>query len=215
MPRPPRLQFPGALYHVSSRGNKGASIFPDERDRDLFLHELAETVRRYRWLCHSYCLMGNHYHLLVETTEPNLAAGAQRLNGAYAQELNRTYGQRGHVFQGRYHAVLVEKESHLLEVARYIVLNPVRARLCGEARDWKWSSYRATAGLAARPGFLAFDWILSQFGGDPRAAETRYRSFVADGAGSNPWRHSRGTCLGSEAFLQEHRSPIQGSDPGV
>jgi len=114
---------------------------------------LAEAVERYHWICHAYCLMPNHYHLLVETPLANLSQGMRQLNGAYTQAFNRRHNRTGHLLQGRYKAILVEKESHLLELARYIVLNPVRAKLVRHPRAWRWSSYRATAGDEEPPSF--------------------------------------------------------------
>ena len=181
MPRPPRVQFPGALYHVTARGVARQRVFRDDADRELLLYRLAETVVRFRWLCHAYCLMGTHWHLLVETPAANLAAGMQRLNGIYAQAFNRRWARPGHLFQGRYHAVLVEKEPHLLEVARYVVLNPVRAGLCRAPEAWPWSSYPATAGLVAPPSFLAVDELLGGLLGGYGDAQALYREFVSGG----------------------------------
>ena len=129
MARPLRLEYPGAIYHITSRGNARADIFLDDSDRELFLSILADTVDHYNWLCHAYCLMGNHYHLLIETPDPNLSLGMRHLNGVYTQTFNRSHKRVGHLFQGRYKAVLVEKGTHLLELCRYIVLNPVKANM--------------------------------------------------------------------------------------
>jgi putative transposase len=142
---------------------------------------LDQVARRRAWLCHAYCLMDNHYHLLVETEEAGLGAGMQWLNGAYAQGFNREGGRTGHLFQGRYHATLVERDAHLLEAPRYIVLNPVRASLCAGADGWAWSSYLGTAGEAPSPPALTTELVLSQFGSRPETARARYRAFVANG----------------------------------
>jgi putative transposase len=158
--RPLRIQFPGALYHVTARGNGRQAIYWDENDCNSFLGILARAVSRFAWLCHAFCLMGNHYHLLIETPRPNLAQGMRDLNGTYAQDFNNRHGQVGHLFQGRYGAILVQKESHLLELSRYIVRNPVHAGLCAHPADWPWTSYLATAGLHPRPAFLTTDWLL-------------------------------------------------------
>lgn len=148
MARPLRIEFAGALYHVTARGNARQDIYLDDGDRRQFLDLLAHAVNRHDWYCHAYCLMGNHYHLLVETGTPTLSKGMKLLNGSYTQYFNQRYRRVGHVFQGRYSAVLVQKESYLLELARYIALNPVRAQMVRRAQDWPWSSYCATAGLA-------------------------------------------------------------------
>lgn len=151
----------------------------DDADCQSFLDTLAKAVARRGWLCRAFCLMTNHFHLLVETPSPDLAVGMQFLNSAFAQTFNYRHGLRGHLFQGRYHAVLVEKESHLLEAARYVVLNPVRGGLCRTPEEWPWSSYRATAGTEKAPPFLAEDMVLAPFGTDPVTARKRYREFVA------------------------------------
>jgi putative transposase len=209
-----RLEIPGAVYHVTSRGNAGADIFLDDDDRRLFLGVLTRAVGRFAWLCHAFCLMDNHYHLLLETPRPNLSRGMRSLNSVYAQAFNRRRRCRGHVFQGRFHAVLVEKERHLLELARYVVLNPVRARLVQTAVDWPWSSYRAAVGTAPCPSYLTLDWLLAQFGGERFRARERYRRFVAEGLGDEPWEDLRGGIyLGCEKFVREsseRAEPITG-----
>lgn len=139
---------------MTSRGDRREDIYLDDADREGFLEVMAEVCEQHRWSCHAYCLMSNHYHLLVETHEGTLGQGTRQLNGVYTQRFNRRHRRVGHVFQGRYKAILVNKESHLLELARYIVLNPVRAAMVRSARDWPWSSYRATAGFAQGPAWL-------------------------------------------------------------
>ena len=127
MARPIRIEYPGAVYHVTSRGNAGNKIFSDDQDREIFLPILAAVVKRYNWLCHAYCLMDTHYHLMIETPDANLSIGMRQLNGIYTQKYNRRHETPGHIFQGRYKAILVQKENYLLELCRYVVLNPVRA----------------------------------------------------------------------------------------
>jgi REP element-mobilizing transposase RayT len=156
----------------------GAPIYLDDHDRRRFLDVLEDVVSRFRWLCHTYCLMSNHFHLLVTTPSPSIASGMQRLNGLYAQSFNRRHSRKGHLFEGRYAARIVASERHLLESRRYIVLNPVRAELCGSPADWPWSSYRALAGLDAGRPFLAERWLLSLFADDRRTARERYNAFV-------------------------------------
>src|SRR3990167_506734 len=148
MSRPLRLQYPGAIYHLTSRGNARQRIFSNDSDRELFLDTLSHMISRYGWLCHAYCLMDNHYHLLVETPKANLSLGMRQLNGIYTQAFNRKHGKVGHLFQGRYKAILVEKEAHLLELCRYVVLNPLRVQAQTRVERWEWSSYKATAGFA-------------------------------------------------------------------
>ena len=205
MARPLRIEYPGALYHVTGRGNARADIYLDDGDRRLFLDLFAQAADRHDWLCHAYCLMNNHYHLLIETGRPTLGRGMRHLGGVYTQRFNRLHGRVGHLFQGRYKAILVERDAHLLELGRYLVLNPVRAGFVRAAKDWRWSSYRATAGLARAPDWLATDWILAQFDADMARARTTYRRFVAEGAGAaSPWQNMSGSgVLGGEAFHGE------------
>jgi len=198
MARPLRIQFPGALYHVTSRGNERAPIFFTDRDRLDYLAILGDVVEQYGWLCPAYCLMPNHYHLLVQTPEPNLSRGMRQLNGVYSQRLNRRHDRVGHLFQGRFKAILVERESHLLEVARYVVLNPVRAAMVRLPEEYRWSSLRATLGLERPPSWLSCAPLVRHFG-----SRRRYRDFVFEGIGLRaPWAESRGSVLGSDDFAQ-------------
>jgi putative transposase len=144
MTRPLRLEFEGALYHITSRGDRRENIYENDEDRQGFLSLLARVCETHNWTCHAYCLMSNHYHLLVETPEANLSKGMRQLNGVYTQDFNRCNHCCGHVFGGRYKSILVDKDSYLLELTRYIVLNPVRAGMVQRAQDWPWSSFRAT-----------------------------------------------------------------------
>jgi putative transposase len=223
MARPLRLEYDNAVYHVTSRGNAGTKIFRDDTDRIRFLEVFGGVVERFGWLCYAYCLMTNHYHLLIETPQPNLSRGMQHLNGVYTQWFNHRHSRAGHLVQGRFKSIVVEKESHLLELARYIVLNPVRAKLARSARDWRWSSYRATAGQVKPPAFLTVDWLLSQFHrvaadtDSPRVADIdlnsqgtqatavfpAYRQFVQQGKGVDVWEDvTAGVLMGSDAFVQ-------------
>jgi putative transposase len=169
MARPLRLQFPGGLYHITARGNDRQAIFADDADCSAFLIVLASIVARYRVRCHAYCLMGNHYHLLLETPAGNLSGAMRQLNGVYTQRFNRRHERCGHVLQGRFGAQLVDGHAYLHEVCRYIVLNPVRAGLTSHPRDWRWSSFRATAGEGPVPGFLTVDWVRALSGATGRA----------------------------------------------
>ena len=136
MARPLRIEHPGALYHVTSRGDRQEPIFDDDRDRMGFLNVLGDVVARFRWQCHAYCLMGSHYHLMIETPECNLTKGMRQLNGVFTQWSNRRHQRSGHLFQGRYKAILVDRDSYFLELARYIVLNPVRAGMVKQPQQW-------------------------------------------------------------------------------
>jgi hypothetical protein len=148
--------------------------------------------------------MGNHYHVLIETLDGNLSKGMRELNGVYTQGFNQRHRRVGHLFQGRYKAIIVEKDNHLLSLCRYVALNPVRIGLVEKPEQWKWSSYRATAGLAKRPVFLTVHWILSQFGGRKRVAMEKYRKFVMEGIDKeSPWETLKGQIfLGTEGFIK-------------
>lgn len=213
MARPLRLEHEGALWHVTSRGNEQKNIFHDDADRRRFLELLEEAVERYRWIIHSYTLMDNHDHLMIETPERTLSRGMQWLNGQYARYFNRRYKRRGHLFQGRFHSVLVEKQEHLLELSRYVVLNPVRAGMVERPEDWKWSSYRATVGLAPVPAFLTTDWILLQFGIDRESALEKYKRYVDKGAHitRSPWENLVGQIyLGSAEWIEKMQAMVDG-----
>jgi REP-associated tyrosine transposase len=178
----PRVEVAGGIFHITSRGNDRRRIFLDDHDYVGFLAILERAVARARWICHSYCLMPNHYHLMLETPEETLAIGMRHLNGSYAQRFNRRYEHVGHVFQGRYDSTLVETEQHFLELCRYVVLNPVRAGLCGRAADWPWSSFCATAGIEPPLPFLTTARLWTQFEGASGAACDRYANFVSEGS---------------------------------
>ena len=211
MARPLRIEYPGALYHVTSRGNRQEDIYIDDQDRSAFLQVLSRVCDRFNWVCHSYCLMSNHYHLMIETPEANLSRGMRQLNGVYTQNLNRNHGRVGHVFQGRYKAILVQKDSYLLELSRYIVLNPVRAGMVRSAKDWRWSSYQSTAGLVATPDWLYVDWILSCFAKRKKMAIERYRQFVSEGRRqTSPWGQLKSQMyLGDEAFVKAMQEKLE------
>jgi len=184
-------------------------IFEGDSDHIEFLSVLERVIERFNWQLHAYCLMGNHYHLMVETPQPDLSAGMRQLNGIYTQRFNRHHRRVGHVLQGRFKAIVVDRDSYLLELSRYVVLNPVRAHMVKRAEDYKWSSYRATAGLDAAPRYLTCDWILSQFGRHRAAAYKRYRSFVAEGIPvASPWEKLKAqVILGDETFIRTLKRP--------
>lgn len=207
MARQLRIEYSGAVYHITSRGNARQLIFADDIDRHSFLEVLGSTVKRFHWVCHAYCLMDNHYHLLVETPIPNLSRGMRQLNGVYTQRFNRHHGQVGHLFQGRFKSILVEKETHLMELCRYIVLNPIAAKMVDSPLDYRWSSYKYTERAIKKPDFLFTDWLLDQFSSKRKIARKLYKEFVAEGCKENgytPWKSVIGQIiLGSDKFVNE------------
>ena len=207
MSRPLRLEFPGALYHVTARGNRLAPIFHDEDDRRAWMSMLRITCARFNFAVHAYCQMSNHYHLLLETPDGNLSRGMRHLNGIYSQHVNRRHALVGHLFQGRYKAILVQRESHLLELARYIVLNPVRAGMVERPEQWDWSSYHWTAADAAPPPWLHTGWLLAQFADTRADAVKRYCEFVRQGRGcASPLKLTKyQLILGDVAFAVQQR----------
>jgi len=214
MARPIRIEYAGALYHITSRGNAREAIFFTDEDRLSFLKILQDQCRTINWLCHAYCLMDNHYHLLIETPDGNLSKGMRQLNGVYTQTFNRHHNRVGHVFQGRYKGILVEKEAYLLELCRYIVLNPVRAQMVRSAKEWPWSSYCSTAGYVEQDELLTSDWILASFAKSKTAAQIKYREFISQGKGQpSPWQSLKNQVyLGNEQFVKEHIDSITDKD---
>jgi REP element-mobilizing transposase RayT len=216
MARPLRIEYPGAVYHITSRGNARKKIYTFDQDRENYLGVLGNVVKRYNWLCHAYCLMDNHYHLLIETPDANLSIGMRQLNGVYTQLYNRVHKRPGHIFQGRYKAILVDKDNYLLELCRYVVLNPVRARLVELPERWKWSSYAATAEMKKAPEYLLVDWILGIFGTKRRTAQKHYREFVREGINrKSPWGELQGQILLGEDSFVENSKDLLGNKEAI
>lgn len=204
MARPLRIEFPGATYHITSRGNAKQTVFYDDRDSWCFLSVLEDVAKRSRWFVYAYCLMPNHYHLLVETVDKSLSSGMRLLNSVYGQRFNRNHSRVGHVLQGRFKSIVVDKEAYLLELARYIVLNPVRAGIASKPDDWKWSSYGAMMGKQPCPPFLDCEALLARFGTDLRRARKSYAGFVKGGLlRGSPWVHLKGIVLGDDEFVEK------------
>ena len=212
MARPLRIEFAGALYHVTSRGNARQNIYLNNADRGSWLAVFAKVCERFNWVCYSYCLMNNHYHLFIETPEGNLSQGMRQLNGVYTQRFNRFHNRVGHLYQGRYKAILVQKEAYLLELSRYIVLNPVRARMVNAPQEWPWSNYRATIGLASVEDWLNTTWVLAAFGAKRSQAICQFIDFVSRGE-SQPsiWNDlNKQIYLGDDKFVEEMLCKISG-----
>lgn len=211
MSRPLRLEFPGSLWHVTARGNERRDIVAGDADRLLLLDLLGQAVERFRWIVYQYVLMTNHFHLVLQLTEETLSTGMQWLNGRYAQAFNRRHHRSGHLFQGRFHGRLVDKDSYLLEVLRYVVLNPVRAKVVSRPEQYEWSGHRATAGLCDAPPWLAVDRTLACFAPVPNLARLLYARFVDEGIGvdRSPWQDLVGQIyLGRDEWVEGIRERI-------
>lgn len=204
MARPLRIELSGGLYHVTARGNQREDIYFTDDDRREWLRLFGQICKRFNWACHAWCQMTNHYHFVVETPEGNLSQGMRQLNGGYTQWVNRTRNRVGHVFQGRYKAILVEKDSYLLELARYVVLNPVRAGMVKDVSHWVWSSYSEIIGVRESPIWLCTDWLLAQFGNQRQRAVEKYIEFVQEGIlRESVWIELKGQIyLDSEQFVE-------------
>jgi len=211
MSRPLRIEYPHALYHLTSRGDRREPVFLDDGDRDAFLGVLAQSCQRMDAAAYAYCLMGNHYHLVLTTRRPNLSMFMRQLNGVYTQRFNRRHGKGGHVFQGRFKSIVVDREAYLLELCRYVELNPVHAHMVDAPQDWPWSSFRAHAGLAPCPQWLDGATIQAALlGREPttpaqrRAAARRYVTLVEAAPDASIWATGlrRQIFLGDDAFVQ-------------
>jgi len=211
MSRSIRIEFPDALYHVTARGDRREDIFEDDQDRQDFLLILEQVITQFNWTCHAWCLMDNHYHLLIQTPDGNLSKGMRQLNGVYTQASNRRHRRVGHLFQGRFKAILVDSDAYLLELARYVVLNPVRAAMVKKPADWQWSSYRASVGLVPAAPWLAEDGLLAMFAKRRSLAQQRYAQFVAEGIkADSPWANLKGQVfLGDKQFVNRMQAHIQ------
>ncbi|HOP41403.1 MAG TPA: transposase [Geobacteraceae bacterium] len=207
MARPLRIIFPGAFYHVTSRGNEKKDIYKSRRDREKFLEYLASAAERYGAVIHAYCLMSNHFHLFIQTPEGNLSQIMRHIIGAYTTYFNIKRKRAGHLFQGRYKAVLVEADEYAAELTRYIHLNPVKAGITSKADEYQWSSYRAFIGAASTPEWLKSGFILGSFGKQETVSRKNYRDFVEQldiEAYENPLKSAvGGSVLGSSEFVEE------------
>lgn len=198
---------------MTSRGDRREEIYRDDEDRAAWLAVLGEVCGRFSWRVHAYCEMTNHYHFVVETPEANLSEGMRQLNGVYTQWFNRRHGVVGHLFQGRFKGILVERDAYLLELARYVVLNPVRAGMVRDAGEWPWSSQGAMLGQTVRPRWLETDWLLRQFGTRRKPARERYDAFVKAGVGVEVWEGLRHQVfLGTETFVERHAPKVREPD---
>jgi REP element-mobilizing transposase RayT len=214
MGRPIRIEYPSALYHITSRGNERKSIFLEDGDRVKFLKILEDYHDRYGILIHSYILMENHYHLVLETPRGNLLKVMHGINSSYTGYFNRRYGRSGHLFQGRYKAILVEKDTYLLSLSRYVHLNSVRAGVVERAENYRWSSYPGYIGKEKESEWMEYAWVLSQFGKDKKRAKRRYHEYMEEGLkakANTPWRDLHGqVILGGEGFIGRIKRMLKG-----
>jgi REP element-mobilizing transposase RayT len=213
MGRPLRIEYEGAVYHITSRGNERRKVFIDKEDREKFLDILREYHERFKAIFHCFVLMDDHYHLLLETPSGNLVTIMHGINGRYTGYFNRRHARIGHLFQGRYRAILVEKEAYLLELNRYIHLNPVRAGICKRPEDYLWSSYRGYINPQKRLPWIEYDWMLDQFAKKRMEARKRYEGFVKEGLSKgvpNPLEEVRGgIILGKKFFFDKIRKSFK------
>ncbi|MHB8060098.1 MAG: transposase [Gaiellaceae bacterium] len=178
MARPLRVFIPDGIYHVATRGSDRRLLFGRDQDRELFLKQLERIVESFQLPCLAYCLMGNHYHLILQTPDARLSAALKELNGGYSKQFNRIHGRSAHLFRNRFLAQSIESDSHLVTACRYLAYNPIRAGLCSRPSGWRWGSYRATAGIDPSPSsFLSEAMLRGLFGGD-EAWRNRFREFV-------------------------------------
>jgi REP element-mobilizing transposase RayT len=219
MSRPLRIEFPGAVFHVTSRGDRREPIYRDDGDRAAHLDVIARAMDRFDAQVLAYCLMGNHYHLVLYTRGPNLSRLMRHVNGVYTQAFNRRHGLVGHLFQGRFKAILVDRDAYLLALCRYVERNPVAAGLAAEPGDWRWSSCRAHVGAEPTPPWLdsagLHAYVLGRAGPparDRQAAARRYAALVqqAQVADASFWQdHVQGQIfLGDEAFAESARGQV-------
>ena len=214
MGRPLRIEYAGALYHITSRGNEKKRIFLEDADRIKFLEMIEDYHDRYGILMHSYVLMDNHYHLIVETPKGNLLKVMHGINGGYTGYFNRKYRRVGHLFQGRYGGILVEKDAYLIPLSRYIHLNPVRARVVERPEQHRWSSYRGYIGKEKEYGWMEYSWILSQFGRDRNRTRRKYREYIEEALTQkveSPMRDLQSqVILGREEFIDKIKGMFKG-----
>lgn len=216
MGRPLRIEYPGALYHITSRGNERKKIYLDEEDKIKFLETLQDYHARYAILIHSYVLMDNHYHLILETPKGNLLKVMHGINGGYTAYFNRKYKRSGHLFQGRYKGIVVDKDNYLVELSRYVHLNPVRAEITARPEQYRWSSYPGYIGKARELKWVEYSWILSQFGSSAKRAREKYKGYVEEGMKKRietPLKNVYGQIiLGEEGFIEKIKLTLKGKD---
>jgi REP element-mobilizing transposase RayT len=218
MARRPRIEFPDAIYHVTTRGVEGRRIVDDDRDRARWLEQLERVTLRHEWRVFAFALMGNHFHLFLQTPLANLAEGMRDLNGGYASFYNVRHAHEGHLYQGRYKAYFVEDEGYWLEVSRYVHLNPVRAGLATKPENWPWSSYAGYHRPRRRLAWIDYERVLEAFDGDTPQGRRRYREFIEEGLGrklDSPFdRAMHSLVLGSDGFVERVQRLLKSARDG-
>jgi len=214
MARPLRIQYPNAMYHIISRGIGRMTIFHNEKDFSKFIQFMERVIAKHNWICHAYCLMSTHYHILLETPDANMIVGMKYLNQLYSQFYNWKYRRVGSVFQGRYKSWLVEREEKFLDNCRYIVTNPVEAKMVEHPSEWPWSSYRSTRGIEGVPAYLETDFLLRHFSTSRKKAQKMYEEFIIAGIGmDSPLLEAKKQIfLGSDSFIAETMLHVNGND---
>ncbi|MFT7688837.1 MAG: putative transposase [Candidatus Azotimanducaceae bacterium] len=212
MSRPVRIEFPGAHYHVTSKGTQDGSVFLDNEDRLAFLNVLETVVSRFAWLLHCYVLMDSHYHIIVECPKANLSKGMRQLNGVYTQHFNRRHEEEGSLFKGRFKSVLFEAKTYLLPLSRHVVLNPVRLGVSSSAQTYRWSSHRVLGGAIKQPNFLHIDTLLGSFEGSLKEKQSQYKEYVKAGVhlDSPLLEKSSQVLLGSAKFIGQMQPILDG-----
>ncbi len=223
MARPLRIEFPGAIYHVTSRGDRREAIFEDDVDRRAFLEVVSQALERFDAAALAYCLMDDHYHFVLQTRRANLSQLMRQINGVYTQAYNRRHDKAGHLFQGRFKGILVDRDKYLLEVCRYVDLNPIRARMVRAPGNWPWSSYTSHVGSVTSPDWLDTTTVHGYLLGQPpvtrsdaRKAAERYVALVAAGKGVALWDQalSKQIFLGDQAFIERMQAKLSPAKAG-
>ncbi len=207
MARKPRIEFPGGLYHIITRGNRREKVFLDDTDYKRYLDLLSHYHKRYNFLLYAYVLMPNHIHLLIEQNETPISKIMQGINQSYTQYFNKRYKKVGHLFQGRYKALLCDKDGYLLAIIRYIHLNPVRARIVKMPEDYVWSSHDVYIGKA-KQNFVDNDFALSMFSRNRGVSIKKYKQFVKEGIGEPYEEFHIGEFIGDETFAEEMKGKV-------
>lgn len=215
MARPIRIQYPDAFYHIMSRGSDRLNIFNDPQDYQNFLIVFFDTIKRYNWTCYSYCLMPNHYHLLIKTHEANLSLGMRQLNGVYTQNYNIRYKRIGHLFQGRFRSILVEEEKYKYELIRYIALNPLRANISQRIEDYRWNSVLEVLGLIDKTGCINIKEILLNFDEDEEKAKKIFLEFLNSRSRKDIEKPKGGIIIGSNEFIDKIKGFLKSKEKEV